>query len=161
LSILVKNNMSETNKDLRPKVGVGVYIINDNNEVLLSLRSSAHATGFWCAPGGHMEYGETFLEAGARETKEEVDIDVSEVDVVGVISNVYPEENKHYVTVHMRAKKYSGEAKLMESDKFADMKWFPLTALPENIFPATKTFLSENPLCLCGSGKKFNDCCGA
>lgn len=38
--------MSESNKDLRPKVGVGVYIVNDNNEVLLSLRSSAHATGF-------------------------------------------------------------------------------------------------------------------
>ena len=152
--------MSETNKDLRPKVGVGVYIVNDNNEVLLSLRSSAHANGFWCAPGGHMEYGETFLEAGARETKEEVDIDVSEVDVIGVISNVYPEENKHYVTIHMRAKKYTGEAKIMEPDKFTDMKWFPLTALPENIFPATKTFLSENPLCLCCSGKKYNDCCG-
>jgi 8-oxo-dGTP diphosphatase len=152
--------MSETNKELRPKVGVGVYIVNDKNEVLLSLRSSAHATGFWCAPGGHMEYGETFLEAGARETKEEVDINVSEVDVVGVISNVYPEEKKHYVTVHMRAKKYSGEAKLMEPDKFTDMKWFSLSALPVNIFPATKNFLEENPLCLCGSGEKFNDCCG-
>lgn len=87
-----------------------------------------------------MEYGETFLEAGARETKEEVDLNVSEVEVVGVISNVYPEENKHYVTVHMRAKKYSGEAKRMEPDKFSDMKWFPLSALPANIFPATKTF---------------------
>lgn len=152
--------MTESNKDLRPKVGVGVYIVNDNNEVLLSLRNSAHATGFWCAPGGHMEYGETFLEAGARETKEEVDIDVSEVDVIGVISNVYPEENKHYVTVHMRAKKYSGEAKRMEPDKFSDMRWFPISALPENIFPATKTFLEENPLCLCGSGEKFRNCCG-
>ncbi|MEI7620267.1 MAG: NUDIX domain-containing protein [Candidatus Falkowbacteria bacterium] len=152
--------MSEINDDLRPKVGVGVYIVNDKNELLLSLRSSVHASGFWCAPGGHMEYGETFLEAGARETKEEVDIDVVEVDVVGVISNVYPEENKHYVTVHMKAKEYSGEAKLMELDKFVDMKWFPLTALPENIFPATKSFLSEDPLCLCDSGKKYKKCCG-
>jgi mutator protein MutT len=152
--------MSEINKDLRPKVGVGVYIVNNNNEVLLSLRSSAHANGFWCAPGGHMEYGETFLEAGARETKEEVNIDVNEVDVVGVISNVYPEENKHYVTVHMRAKKYSGEAKLMEPDKFSEMRWFSLSNLPENIFPATKSFLEENPLCLCGSGEKFKNCCG-
>ncbi|MFA6513772.1 MAG: NUDIX domain-containing protein [Patescibacteria group bacterium] len=152
--------MTETNKDLRPKVGVGVYLVNDNNELLLSFRSSAHAAGFWCAPGGHMEYGETFLEAGARETKEEVGIDVSGVDIVGVISNVYPEENKHYVTIHMKAKKYSGEAKLMEPDKFSDMKWFPLASLPENIFPATKSFLSENPLCLCGSGKKFRECHG-
>ncbi|MFZ4648175.1 MAG: NUDIX domain-containing protein [Patescibacteria group bacterium] len=153
--------MSESNKDLRPKVGVGVYIINDKNEVLLSLRNSVHASGFWCAPGGHMEYGETFLEAGARETKEEVDIDVKEVDVIGVISNVYPEENKHYVTIHMTAKNYSGEEKLMEPDKFSDMKWFKLTELPENIFPATKSFLNENPLCLCGSGKKFQECCGS
>lgn len=152
--------MIEVNKDLRPKVGVGVYIINSNNEVLLSLRSSVHASGFWCAPGGHMEYGETFLEAVAREAKEEVDIDILEVEVLGVANNVYPDENKHYVTVHMRAKKYSGEPKLMEPDKFSDMKWFPLTQLPENIFPATKSFLADNPLCLCGSGNKYNDCCG-
>lgn len=152
--------MSKTNKNLRPKVGVGVYLINDNNEVLLSLRSSVHVSGFWCAPGGHMEYGETFLEAGARETKEEVDIDVSEVDVVGVTSDVYPEENKHYITVHMRATKYSGTARLMELNKFTDMKWFSLSKLPENIFPATKLFLEENHLCLCNSGLKYKQCCG-
>lgn len=28
-------------------------------------------------PGGHMEYGEKFFETGARETKEETNLDVS------------------------------------------------------------------------------------
>ena len=87
--------MSENNKENRPLVGVGVYIINDQKEILMSLRSSVHAAGYWCPPGGHIEYGESFLEVGARETKEEVDLDVSEIEVIGVTSNVYPEEHKH------------------------------------------------------------------
>jgi len=152
--------MSENNKENRPLVGVGVYIINDQKEILMSLRSSVHAAGYWCPPGGHIEYGESFLEVGARETKEEVDLDVSEIEVIGVTSDVYPEEHKHYITVHLRALKFKGEPKIMEQHKFSDLKWFPLNSLPENIFPAVKSFLAENPLCLCNSGKKFRECCG-
>jgi len=48
--------MSENNKENRPLVGVGVYIINDQKEILMSLRSSVHAAGYWCPPGGHIEY---------------------------------------------------------------------------------------------------------
>lgn len=152
--------MSEINKENRPLVGVGVYIINDRKEILLALRSSAHAFGFWCPPGGHIEYGESFLQVGARETKEEVDMNIEALEVIGITNDIYPEENKHYITVHLRALKYNGEPKIMEPHKFSDLKWFPLNSLPENIFPAVKRFLDQNPLCLCGSGLKFRECCG-
>ena len=152
--------MSEPDKELRPRGGVGVYIINDKKEILLGLRNSVHASGFWCPPGGHIEYGETFFEAAAKETKEEVDINIYETEIIGVTGDVYPLEKKHYITIHQKALKYDGEAKIMEPDKFSDLKWFPLNSLPENIFPAVKSFLDSNPTCLCDSGKKFKDCCG-
>ena len=136
--------MTEPNKELRPKVGVGVYIINDKNEVLLLLRNASHGSGTWCPPGGHMEYGESFFETGARETKEETDLDVNEVELVGVTNDIYAEETKHYITLHLRAKNYTGEEKIMEPDKASDMKWFPLDALPENMFLSAKNFFSEN-----------------
>ena len=145
--------MTEPNKDLRPKVGVGVYIVNDKNEVLLLLRNASHGSGTWCPPGGHMEYGESFFETGARETKEEADLDVSEIELVGVTNDIYTEETKHYITLHLRAKNYKGEEKIMEPDKASDMKWFSINALPENMFLSAKNFFSENSVKLL-SGEK-------
>lgn len=152
--------MSEPNIELRPRGGVGVYIINSDNEVLLTLRNASHASGSWCPPGGHIEYGESFLQTAARETKEEVDMDIDGIEVMGVTGDVYPLEKKHYITIHLKALKYSGAPKIMEPDKCASLKWFPLDALPDNLFPAVKNFLDTNPPCLCGSGKKYRDCHG-
>ncbi|MCX6798300.1 MAG: NUDIX domain-containing protein [Candidatus Falkowbacteria bacterium] len=152
--------MTEINKELRPRGGVGVYIINERQELLLLLRNSVHAAGFWCPPGGHIEYGESFLQAAVKETKEESDINVSVVETIGVTGDVYPAEQKHYITVHLKAVKYDGEAKLMEPNKFSALKWWPLQELPANIFPAVKSFLEGNPPCLCGSEKKYKFCHG-
>ncbi len=136
MSISVNKFMTEPNKDLRPKVGVGVYIVNDNNEVLLLLRNASHGSGTWCPPGGHMEYGESFFETGARDT-----------------NDIYTEETKHYITLHLRAKNYKGEEKIMETDKASDMKWFSLNALPKNMFLSAKNFFSENSVKLLSDEK--------
>ncbi len=36
------------------KVGVGVLIYNNKDEILLGLRKSKHGEGTWCPPGGHL-----------------------------------------------------------------------------------------------------------
>lgn len=151
--------MSEVNKELRPRGGVGVYIINEQKEILLLLRAATHAPGYWCPPGGHIEYGESFSQSAAKEAKEEADIDILDVEVMGATSDVYPDEMKHYITVHLKALGFRGEAKLMEPHKFSEIKWWPLDALPDNLFPAVKNFLAGNPACLCGSGKRYLECC--
>lgn len=151
--------MSEINKELRPRGGVGVYIINEKKEILLLLRAATHAPGYWCPPGGHIEYGEDFLQTAAKEAKEEADIDVYKIDVMGATSDVYPDEMKHYITVHLKAVEFKGEPKLMEPHKFSAIKWWSLTSLPDNLFPAVRRFLNSNPSCLCGSGKKYLECC--
>ena len=51
------------------KVGVGLYILNSNHQLLLGLRKSIHGNGTWCPPGGHLEYGESFEQAAVREAK--------------------------------------------------------------------------------------------
>ena len=45
-----------------PKVGIGVMILNDQNQVLLGLRQGSHGAGEWSFPGGHLEFGETVFE---------------------------------------------------------------------------------------------------
>lgn len=152
-------NMENKDKELRPKGAIGVYIVKDG-KILLFLRHSEHAGGTWCPPGGHIEYGESFLEAGSREAKEESGIDIKDLVVMGVTSDVYPSEKRHYITVHTKPVSYDGEPSIMEPDKFDAMQWFDLAHLPENLFPANKHFLAQNPDCLCGSGIKYKVCHG-
>jgi 8-oxo-dGTP diphosphatase len=147
-------------KNLRPKGAVGIYILNKWKQLLLLLRNSEHQGGKWCPPGGHIEYGEDFQEAAAMETKEESGIKVKKIEILGVTSDVYPEEKRHYITVHTKAVDYSGKERIVEPEKFLAIKWFDLNKLPRNLFPANRHFLSQNPLCLCGSGERFKKCCG-
>jgi len=146
-------------KELRPKGAVGIYLV-EGDKILLYLRNSTHAGGTWCPLGGHIEYGESFLEAARREVKEEAGIDTEDIEVMGVTSDVYDDEKRHYITVHTRPKRYTRTPSLMEPDKFDDMSRFHLSELPENLFPANRRFLSLNPDCLCDSGKKYKNCHG-
>jgi 8-oxo-dGTP diphosphatase len=150
---------NEYRDQLRPKGAIGVYIV-ENGKILLFLRKSKHANGTWCPPGGHIEYGESFLQSAQRETKEEAGIEIKDIEILGVTSDVYEAENKHYITVHTKPTSFSGQPALMEPEKFSEMKWFDLSQLPENLFPANKNFLAQNPPCLCGSGRNFNECHG-
>ncbi len=57
--------------------GVRVLIINNKDEILLGRRID-HKDRFFAAPGGHLEYGESFEECAARELYEEINIRVEE-----------------------------------------------------------------------------------
>jgi len=125
------------------KVGVGVYIFNDKKQLLLGLRKSNHAKDTWCPPGGHMEYGETNEQTAIREVKEETGLDISSDDVVlkGTTNDFFKESGKHYITLHLVCKKFSGTPQIMEPDKCAKWQWFDLNNLPDNLMLPVKNFL--------------------
>ena len=52
----------------RPKVGVGVIIVNDAGKILVGKRKGSFAE-FYSIPGGHLEMGETFEEAAKTWTE--------------------------------------------------------------------------------------------
>jgi 8-oxo-dGTP diphosphatase len=115
------------------KVGTGIFVLNDKNQVLFQKRSGSHGANTWAIPGGHLEWQESFLENAIRETKEETDLNVKEVEVVGVTNDIFKKEQKHYVTIYMRVIKWGGEPKIMEPDRCLEMKWIDLahTQTPE------------------------------
>lgn len=80
-----------------PRVGLGVCIVKDN-KVLLGKRKNAHGDGSWCFPGGHLEFGESYEECAQRETFEEVGVSIKNIQFVTATNDLFPEEDKHYIT---------------------------------------------------------------
>ena len=138
----------EKQEDKTIKVGVGVLIFNDKNQLLLGLRKSTHGGGSWCPPGGHMEYGESFEEGAVREAREETGLVIAPQDVVlaDVTNDFFEESGKHYVTLNMITHCFSGEPKIMEPDKCAEWRWFDENNLPANMFLPAANFLKKHKL---------------
>lgn len=130
------------------RVGVGLYILNENNQLLLGLRKSPHGNGTWCPPGGHLEFGESFEQAAVRETSEETGIAIAPetVKIANFTNDIYRHENKHYVTIQLTTRIKNAEPRVMEPDKCREWKWFDLNNLPENLFLSSANFLKDHPL---------------
>ncbi len=66
-------------------------------EILILKRAGGYAGGGWFVPGGHVEFGETPLEAAVRETWEEaaIALDPASLQLVG-ITTFYPEPDEQH-----------------------------------------------------------------
>lgn len=117
----------------RPKVGIGVLIV-DGNKILLGKRKNAHGSGFWAPPGGHLEYGESWQQCAQREVLEETGLMLDEVRFCAVTNDIFAENNKHYVTIFMRAAYTGGAVQNREPEKCEQWQWFAVDQLPDKLF---------------------------
>lgn len=129
------------------KVGIGVMILN-GDKILLGHRAKhkkdtggIYEVDCWTLPGGKQEYNETFLECAIREVKEETNLDIKDLELFDIADDIQPD--RHYITIHILAKKYSGELKVMEPTKEDEWKWFELDNLPERIYSPSRKFIDE------------------
>ena len=120
------------NKDLRPKVGVGVLVFKDG-KILVGKRYGSHGAGEYAFPGGHLEYMESFEECVKREVMEEVGIVVNNVRFLNV-SNLDTYKPKHYVNVEFTADWESGEPQTLEPEKIGEWNWYSVDTMPEPAF---------------------------
>jgi len=119
--------------DKIPKVGLGVCIVKDNT-VLLGKRKNAHGEGSWCFPGGHLEFGESYEECARRETFEEVGLSIKNLQLVTATNDIFPREDKHYVTIYISAEYDGGKVEIKEPDKMVEWAWFSWDKLPQPLF---------------------------
>lgn len=129
------------------KIGLGIMIKNEN-KVLLGHRcenygdtGGIYEPGSWTFPGGKQEYDETIFEGAIRETKEETNLDISELEIFNAVDDIQP--NKHYITIQIIANQFSGELKNLEPKKHSEWKWFSLDNLPKNLYTPTKEFIEK------------------
>lgn len=132
------------NRKKRPKVGVGVIIIKDN-QVLLGKRINAHGEGSWCTPGGHLEFNESIEDCARREVMEETGIHIKDIKMGPFTNDIFKEEDTHYITLFVISKYDSGEVKVMEPDKCEKWEWFDWDDnLPQPLFLPEQNLLKQN-----------------
>ncbi len=78
---------------------------------------------------------------GKCEVKEETNLDVDNLELFSAADDIQPD--RHYITMHIIAKKHSGELKVMEPTKEDEWKWFDLDNLPRKIYSPSKKFIEE------------------
>jgi len=114
-------------------VGCGAFILNENNELLLQQRNKAPEKGYWSIPGGKVELFEKIEDAVKREIKEETDVDIEVIKLLGICDHIVDNEQVHWVSPSYLCKIVAGNPRIIEPQKHSDMKWFSLDELPENL----------------------------
>lgn len=125
--------------------GTVLFIINEDNEILMQLRSDFNQWGF---PGGAMELGESFEETARRELKEETNLDIIDMELIEVMSGKdtyreYPNGDKLYdITAIFVITKFRGNLKVND-DESKQLAWFDIKDLPINMTSHTKNYLTK------------------
>lgn len=101
-----------------------VGIITDGDRVLLGRRTRAPMIGIWHMPGGGVEFGETLEQALVRELREELGIEAAVVGrlPVAICSTLYPDVDRHVVSLYFRARIASGVPRPLDATDGVD--WF-------------------------------------
>ncbi len=111
------------------------------DEVLLQLRQgTGYRDGHWAAAAaGHVEAGESVHAAAVREAAEEIGVRIAPSALAPVTvmhrthGNGQPIDER--VDFFFTCRQWSGEPRLLESAKAADLAWYPLDALPDPVVP--------------------------
>jgi 8-oxo-dGTP pyrophosphatase MutT (NUDIX family) len=118
-----------------------VFLLRDGvsgPEVLLHLRqNTGFMDGHWAAgAAGHVEKGETAYDAVRREALEELGItDLALEFVTSMQRTRGGEPIDERIDFFFTARSWSGEPRITEPEKAADLRWYPLDDLPDPVVP--------------------------
>lgn len=114
-------------------------VVIKNSKVLTQFRKKGN---FYHYIGGHLEYGETIMEACIRETKEECgnDVQFEFRKILYIRDFILPKENEHSVEFFILGEinKYEKLEKLFDPqhpDGSVWLTWLDINKLPENLLP--------------------------
>lgn len=100
-------------------------LIQDGTKILLQNRVKKDWQGY-TLPGGHVETGESFVDAVIREMKEETGLNIINPKLAGV--KQFPIDGGRYLVLLFKATEFSGE--VISSDE-GKMEWIEYSQLSE------------------------------
>lgn len=128
-----------------PEPVTGALILNEKNEIFLM--KSPKWDNQWLVPGGHVEKGEKIEECLKREVKEEVNLDISQIEFVTLLEGMPDsfERDTHFIFLNFSCRAENQEVKLDDREA-VDYVWItPQKALDGDLDlnKSTKQFIRE------------------
>lgn len=128
----------------RHKVTGDVHLLlRRNNEVLFGRRqNTGFEDGAWHLPSGHLEAGESVVEALIREADEEIGvaIEANDVQFTHIMHN---SSSGGRVAFFFTVRSWRGEPTNREPDKCGTLEWFAADALPDHMIAYCRTAMDN------------------
>ena len=124
-------------------VTVHLFFFRDNQILLLRRFNTGFRDGEYSVPAGHLDGGETVLQAAVREAEEETGLQLAESDLTfsTVMHRIEDDERvDFFVWVHQ----WQGEPFNAEPEKCDDLCWVDIHALPANTIPYIRQALANH-----------------
>lgn len=119
-----------------PKIGALAVVLHEN-QVLLVQRSKEPDKGLWGFPGGHVEWGETVMQAAQRELLEETAITAEPTGYLDNLDLLRRDDDgqllSHYLLVGVACSFQSGAP--LAGDDALDARWFPIAQIQQGNLP--------------------------
>ena len=122
---------------------VHLFFFRENQILLLRRFNTGFRDGEYSVPAGHLDGGETVIQAGIREGKEEVGVDIEESNM-SFSTVMHRLEDDERVDLFVQVHQWQGEPFNAEPDKCDDLRWVDVNTLPQNIIPYVKTALQNH-----------------
>ena len=106
-------------------------MVHDGTRLLLQNRVKADWRGY-TLPGGHVEKGESFVQAVTREMREETGLTVHAPRLCG-IKQFQTEADERYIVLLFKTDRFSGT---LRSSEEGEMVWVERDALDVSLCPA-------------------------
>lgn len=107
-------------------------LLYKNGKVLLARRyNTGYEDGNFSVPAGHVEEGESCLEAMIREAKEEVNIEIMLPNLT-LAHVMHRNTDRESVDFFFVCKEWKGVPVVNEKDKCDKIEWFFVNELPPN-----------------------------
>ena len=115
-------------------VAVHLILIKDK-KILLSRRfNTGYEDGNFSVPAGHVEKGESCLNAMIREAKEEIDVEIKSNNLL-LAHVMHRKTDRERIDFFFECKEWAGTPKINEKDKCDLLKWFEIGSFPHNTVP--------------------------
>lgn len=124
-------------------VTVHLWFFRDDQILLARRFNTGYADGQYSVPAGHLDGGETVLDAAAREAEEEVGVQIKPEDLTfSTVMHRMEEDERVDFFVHVRH--WQGEPFNAEPEKCDDLCWVDIDQLPANMVPYVRQALRNH-----------------
>jgi len=133
---------------MRATFPVTVHLLFFREDQILLLRrfNTGYADGQYSVPAGHLDGGESVMDAAAREAEEEVGvgIELSDMTFSTVMHRMEGDEEDERVDFFVQVHQWQGEPFNAEPEKCDNLCWVDIKQLPINMVPYVRRALENH-----------------